>query len=156
VRVKPETSELTDAGAALLEADGTWGRLTLPQEDPFSRRAAYRSHSISYRDRARGFATDLFQGDDQLVEAIATLESGAARDVYLNVGAGVRRVWLNGERIYDNERWTGWHAGKDRIAVTLRAGVNRIVIESGDTFFVSVTDGRDWPLTPRTKGRRGR
>ena len=59
-------------------------------------------------------------------------------------------MWLNGEKVYDiKERWTGWHAGKERVPVELRAGENTLAIEALDGFFVSLTDDRDWSLTSR-------
>jgi hypothetical protein len=47
-------------------------------------------------------------------------------------------------RIYQNAGWTGWHAGKERIAAGLQASKNVIVIETGSQFSLSVTDTNDW------------
>ena len=43
------------------------------------------------------------------------------------------------------DAWTGFHAGKERIAVKLRAGVNRLVVETGGPhFFIGVSDEPVW------------
>lgn len=66
------------------------------------------------------------------------------RDVFFNTGAHLQAVWLNGKRIYRSEGWTGWHAGKERVAARLNAGRNTVVIETGEAFFLSVTDDNAW------------
>ena len=55
-------------------------------------------------------------------------------------------MWFNGVKIHDQgDAWTGFHAGKERIAVTLRAGVNRLLVEIGDRpFFLGISDGLVW------------
>jgi len=124
-----------------------WSPLRLPTLDPFANRVAQPSHTITYRDRARGFATHLTSGPDESVVGFATVRFATAREAWLNSGAMLRRVWLNGELVYDSGgRWTGWHAGKERVPVRLREGANEVVIEAGDSFFVSLTDERDWAL----------
>lgn len=146
-RHKTSEESLTVENVNSLDADETWKTLSLPQRgDKFARRSADRSHSITYRDRARGFATNLHRKNSHGIEAIATVYSDKARTVYLNTGATLRNVWLNGERIHQVRGWTGWHAGKQRIPVELRAGENQLVIEAGSSFFVSLTNEYDWPL----------
>jgi hypothetical protein len=166
-RLKPPADKLDDARAATLTtvawplvgtsavaspavpavASG-WRDLVLPQpDDKFLSRVSDASHSATYRDRGRGFATDLCRDKEQTVEAVAVVHSPDARPAFLNTGACVRAAWVNGERVFDNQgNRTGWHAGKERVPVRLVAGANRIVIESGGCFFVSVTDEFDWPV----------
>lgn len=146
-RHKTSDAPLTADEVQRLAADDTWKTLSLPQRgDKFARRLANRSHSITYRDRARGFATNLYHKDSSGIAAIATVPAAKARTIYLNTGATLRTIWLNGEKIHEIRRWTGWHAGKERIPVRLRAGENQLVIEAGTSFFVSLTDQYDWPL----------
>jgi hypothetical protein len=75
---------------------------------------------------------------------VAVIEVPTAKKVYFNTGSGLNAAWLNGKRLYRNEAWTGWHAGKERIAAELQEGKNFIVIETGPQFFLSMTEGKDW------------
>lgn len=158
-RTKPADVKLDDARASVLTmtpwppADGTgvgdgWRELVLPQpDDKFLSRVGEVSHSATFRDRERGFATDLCKKEEQSLEAVAAIDSPDARPAYLNTGAGVKAAWVNGEKVFDSQgRKTGWHAGKERVPVRLSAGTNRIVIESSGCFFLSVTDAFDWPV----------
>jgi hypothetical protein len=82
-----------------------------------------------------------------LVEAVSDIESPAQREVWFNPGANTQTVWLNGTKIYDQGTvWHGWHPGKARVPARLRAGHNHIVIESLNSFFLSITDVPDWSL----------
>ncbi|MEQ8784833.1 MAG: hypothetical protein RIC55_00980 [Pirellulaceae bacterium] len=146
-RFKPTDASLDAAAVANLAADDSWKTLTLPLSgDKFARRMADRTHSISYRDRARGFATNLHRDGSHGIEAVATIHSDDDRTAFLNTGATLHSVWINGEKVHSVRGWTGWHAGKQRIPVQLRQGENKIVIEAGSSFFVSLTDERDWAL----------
>jgi len=81
------------------------------------------------------------------VDAVSELESTEEREVCFNTGGGLAAVWLNGEKIFDNDDiggGIGRQAGAQRIPATLREGTNRIVIEAGDSFFLSVTESREW------------
>jgi hypothetical protein len=69
---------------------------------------------------------------------------GELHKVFFNTGAHLESIWLNGKRIYHNEAWTGWHAGKERVPAELREGRNTILIETGGEFFLSVTDDDSW------------
>ena len=70
----------------------------------------------------------------------------AEKQAYLQIGIGASTVWLNGTKIHDQgNAWTGFHAGKERIAVKLRTGVNRLVVEiDGPHFFMGVSDELTW------------
>jgi lysophospholipase L1-like esterase len=114
--------------------DGEWTALRLPQ-------AGKAAHWWMDQERRRGFAVEL---GSKRVAAVATLESKEAREVFVNTGAELSSVTLNGTRIWKSEGWTGWHAGKERIAARLVAGTNTIEIEAGGAFFLSVTDENSW------------
>jgi lysophospholipase L1-like esterase len=119
--------------------DGEWKALALPQ----SGKAA---HWWFDQERRRGFAVELdkLAGPGKRFAATATLESREAREVYFNTGADLGAVTLNGRLLWKSDGWTGWHAGKERIAARLAAGSNTIEIESGAAFFLSVTDENTW------------
>ena len=119
--------------------DGEPKPLTLPQPRPAA-------HWWFDQERRRGFAIELekLAGAAKRFRATAALESKEARDVFFNTGADLVSVTLNGALVWKSDGWTGWHAGKERLAARLAAGTNTIEIESGATFFLSVTDGNSW------------
>src|SRR5262249_27348552 len=99
------------------------------------------------QERKRGFALSLNKqigpGPKGYV-GVAVHTSKEGRTVYFNTGSDLRTIWLNGKRIYKNEGWTGWHAGKERTAAPLRQASNFIVIEAGGQFFLTTTETTDW------------
>ncbi len=145
---KPFQQKLDPQTVRDLEPDAAWKILTIPQpEDTFLGRLADSSHSITYRDRARGFATNLLHHPGEITEAVAYIDSDRDKNVFVNTGAMLNTIWLNGEKIFDRDgKWTGWHAGKERIPAHLKTGQNKIVIEIESSFFLSITESRDWPL----------
>lgn len=62
----------------------------------------------------------------------------------LACGAGLPFPLEDSWRIYHNEEWTGWHAGTRSLPAELREGRKTVVIETGEPFFLSVTDKDDW------------
>lgn len=147
-RAKPSAEKLTEQTVSHLPPDG-WTDLLLPQpDDRFCSRVPDLSHLCNYRDRARGFATNLPRNADEWIEATATVESSEDITAVVNLGSAVQTVWLNGVRIYDGvgKHNRGMHAGAERIPVSLRAGPNHVVVEAAGSFFVSVTDEYDWPV----------
>jgi len=119
--------------------EGEWKTLTLPQ-------AGKAAHWWFDQERRRGFAVELDQvvGPGKRYQATAEIDSKEARDVFFNTGADLGSITLNGTALWKNEGWTGWHAGKERLPARLAAGRNTVVIESGATFFLSVTDENNW------------
>jgi hypothetical protein len=131
---------LDDAAVAALQVDDTWKDLTLPQTEPLP-------HWWPEQERQRGFAQalDRLAGPNDRYVAVATIEELIPRKVYLNTGAGLEKIWLNGKRVYERPaEYTGWHAGRERIPATLKAGRNVLVIETGKDFFLSVTETDNW------------
>jgi len=58
------------------------------------------------------------------------LTADAPRAVWLNTGEASPSVWLNGRLLHrQGAAWTGFHAGKERLAAELVAGRNTLVIE---------------------------
>jgi lysophospholipase L1-like esterase len=113
--------------------------LTLPQ-------STKPAHWWFDQERRRGFAVELEKtaGSARRFAASAVLESKEAREVFFNTGAELASISLNGRLLWKSDGWTGWHAGKERIAARLDAGRNTVEIESGGAFFLSVTDENSW------------
>ena len=80
------------------------------------------------------------------IQAVAQIDAADEKQVYLQIGIGASSVWLNGVKVHDQgDAWTGFHAGKERIAVKLRAGANHLVVETGGPhFFLGVSDEMVW------------
>ena len=140
VRVAPADQYPLDEKTALrlLAADG-WKELALPETKP-------RQHWWEDQERQRGFAQSLAElvAPGKNYQALVEISAEKARPVYFNTGAQLESIWLNGKRIYRSQGWTGWHAGKERVAATLEPGKNLVIIESGGAFFLSVTDDNSW------------
>ena len=137
----PKTPPLDEKSIASLKADdNSWKSYKLPESEPQT------TMKWLEQIRRQGYAisVDKIIGPGKLYYGIAELRSDAPRDVYFNTGAQLQAIWLNGKRIYRSDGWTGYHAGKERVPARLNAGVNRIVIETGGQFFLSVTDTNDW------------
>jgi lysophospholipase L1-like esterase len=139
VRGAPDAGTMLDEKTvAALKPEG-WKIYTLPEKDTLS---AWWPE----QERRRGFAQSLdkLAGPAKRYQAVAIVEAEKPRSVFFNTGAQLETIWLNGKRIYKNEGWTGWHAGKERISARLEAGKNTVVIETGPAFFLSITDDSDW------------
>ncbi len=130
---------LTEETAAALTPDDSWKPYALPEK------VAVPMWWLD-NERQRGFAVSLpkLVGPAKEYRAVAVVDAKKAGKVFFNTGAQLESVWLNGKRVYHNEGWTGWHAGKERVPAELREGRNTVVIETGEPFFLSVTDNDDW------------
>jgi lysophospholipase L1-like esterase len=125
------------ADVAAIQSDATWKELSLPE-------AHKQDHWWGEQVRQQGYAmaVSAVAGKSQRYVGVATIASPRRRSVYFNTGAGLEEVWLNGRRIYQaGPEYLGFHAGRNRIPAMLDAGENRIVILTGEQFFLSVTDG---------------
>jgi len=142
VRPAPADARLMDAAVINLKSDAAWKSVTLPQ-DPA---AVPAGDWWLEQERQRGFAVslDFVAGQAQRYQGVAEIANTKARTVYLNTGASLETIWLNGKKIFQNPKDSGWHAGKERIPVTLRPGINQILIETGSRFFLSLTDDNQW------------
>jgi lysophospholipase L1-like esterase len=138
-RMTTLASPLTEETARALRPRRDWKRLTLPL------RAAHTSW-WDEQERACGFALGLkaLLGPAKRYVGIATVKARADAPAVLNTGAGLQAVWLNGVRVYQSDGWHGWHAGRERLPIALRRGTNTLVIETGENFFLSITDKFDW------------
>jgi len=153
VRYRPEDADLmTAAQMEAMDRERGWQSLQLPQPlDRFAKRQVRPWTSKNWVNRQRGFATLLY-GDGKTsqptagVIGIASIESDGDREAWLNGGGGLRQAWINGELVLSPGKWRGGHAGSVRLPIHLKEGINELVIETGNTFFVSVTDEFDWSL----------
>jgi RNA polymerase sigma-70 factor (ECF subfamily) len=129
--------------AGLGPQGAAWTKWALPERGPA------RTWWLE-QERQRGFALSLKEGlgeakETKVYQGIAYLHSDRARQAILHTGGHLVSAWLNGQRVYKNRDWTGWHAGKERLPVRLRAGRNVLVIECGAEFFLSVSDDAELP-----------
>jgi len=139
--VAGKATPLDDAAAAALQADATWTAYSLPETE------AVANNWWLEQERKRGLAVTLEKalGKAPAYEGLAAIEAAQAKTAYLNTGAALQSVWLNGKRVYAaGEEWKGWHPGRERMPVELRAGRNTLVIRTGNAFFLSITDDNTW------------
>ena len=125
------------------ESEG-WKTYTLPDPPPDAKPTA---EDWWEQERRNGFGCRLEQEIGKgPIQAVAVVESPAARKAFINTGVGISTVWLNGTKIHEQgAKWTGFHAGKERIPVELKQGKNTIAVEiNGGQFFLSVTDKMVW------------
>ena len=138
--VKENQPPLDENAVKALKPDGAWRTHTLPEKNKIAR-------WWIDQERQRGVAVSLHEtvGAAKSYIAVAEVPCSQARDVYLNTGAELRSVWLNGRRLLGpDDPYRGWHPGSYRLPVRLQAGNNRIVVETGSSFVVMLTDVRDW------------
>jgi hypothetical protein len=135
VKAIEKSAVLDDRAVRGLKPDSSWKTLTLPQKERLP-------HWWQDQERQRGFAQalDRLAGTSQRYLGVAAVEAPRAGNAFLNTGAQVTAVWLNGRCIFKSEGWTGWHAGKERIPIKLKKGKNNVVIETGPAFFLSITE----------------
>ena len=119
VKALDKADALDEKAAAQVKPDESWKALTLPQKEPLA-------HWWADQERQRGFAQglDKLAGPGKAYLGVATVEAAKAHKAFLNTGAQLSAVWLNGKRIYKGEGWTGWHAGKERVPIELKEGKN--------------------------------
>jgi len=138
-----QSPPLDDQTAQDVKTNDTWSAYTLPE-------AAPQDAPWLEVERQCGFALSLDKtigkGKAKNFIGIAHVEEKAPRTVYFNTGAELQTVWLNGKRIFKFAAppWPGFHAGGNRIQADLVKGDNVIVIETGSTFFLSITENHDW------------
>lgn len=133
---------LTAEDVAAMKITDEWQDFTLPE-------AKVIADSWWREDeRQRGYATQMefYLGKSWGYAGMVNVKSLKERQVYFNLGVNVHKVWLNGAEVYSYpEKWyPGWHAGRERVQVTLLKGNNTIVIETGKEWFFSITDDMNW------------
>ncbi len=131
--------DVADEAARALHPGRGWKTLTLPERTALP-------NWWEDQERRRGFAVLLKTrvGAGKHYYGVAVLYESAAHTAWLNTGAGLQAVWLNGARVYRAAESRGWHAGRERIPISLTSGANTLVIDAVDNFFLSVTANNDW------------
>lgn len=141
MRVNPDKAPLDEKSVLAIKPDKSWLKLHLPETTP-------QTEPWLEIERQNGFALSLTQliGKSAGYQGVAVIKAKKPKTVFVNVGAQINAVWLNGMRIYIRVEppWTGYHAGRVRIPTALAKGNNTIIIETGDQFFLSITDNNDW------------
>jgi hypothetical protein len=139
MKASTDGKTLDENTVAALNIDDTWVKYQLPESEKLP-------NWWQDGERQRGFAVSLAAklGKAKRYFGIAYIDAEKPREVVINTGASLQAVWINGTRVYKNTQYRGWHAGCNRIPVTLQTGRNTLVIEAADSFFLSVTDSVDW------------
>ena len=141
---KQKPQALDEKSVNELAPDGAWKTYVLPDAVPDAKPSA---EDWLEQIRRNGFGMQVEkQIGKGLVQAVAVIDAPEARKAWINTGVNVSTVWLNGRKLHDQgPAWTGFHAGKERIAVDLKPGKNVLAIEiAGSQFFLSVTDKLVW------------
>ncbi len=140
---KGEPVRLTEESVTKLTPDGDWISCTVPEKEPVA--ASPEIWLEQMRRVGAVMKTDKYIGHVQLGQGVAEVNSVGGGPAYIQTGMGIATIWLNGVKAHDQMHiWTGGHAGKDRIPVTLVKGANTIVIEFKDNFFLAVTPYMIW------------
>lgn len=137
IRLTPET-------VGLLKPDATWHPYKVPDRIPAG---APPAEEWTEQIRRNGFALQMsVVAGGKPIQAVADLEASESRQAWIQAGGDIAAIWLNGAKLHDQgQAWTGFHAGKERLPVTLASGRNRLVIEAaGQHVFLAVTDKRVW------------
>jgi RNA polymerase sigma factor (sigma-70 family) len=141
IRIAPGGQALNERLVLRLVSESKrWSAYTLPEKGPAA--SWWLEH-----ERKRGFALSLNKllGVAKGYQAAAHIQSDRSKQAFLFTGGHLERVWLNGHLVYWSRGWTGWHPGKERVPVRLRAGRNDLVIECGSDFFLSVSEESEMP-----------
>ncbi|MCM8526093.1 MAG: hypothetical protein NE327_06225 [Lentisphaeraceae bacterium] len=103
-----------------------------------------------YQAKSLGFGLEMSGVYSNTIRAVSHFDADGGRKV-LNIGGGVKEIWLNGELIkggLTNMFKDGRHPGGRRYEVNLKPGKNTIVLDCTMNFFVSLTDDDQWGLQP--------
>lgn len=127
-----------------------WRPLTLPMAVDKGYTSRFINSYMLYETQAKalGFGLEMSGVYSNTIRAVGHFDSEGG-DKVLNIGGGIKEIWLNGELIesgLSNVFIDGRHAGGRRFAVKLKAGKNTIVLDCTMNFFVSLTDDDQWGL----------
>ncbi len=147
--------ELTESSASALTLESCPAALELPEKtggDPAMWPEQERQRGFAMNLSGRAVPAERFVG-------VAEVQSDTDKTVTLAVGGPVRKVFINGKLALKpaQEGRAGWHAFKEDVNVELKKGINRIVIETGNSFFLSLTEPENLlaqaPVIPFTSVR---
>lgn len=127
---------LSDVIAAKLDVHTCTATVNVPGDAPGD--PSVWTEQEHHRGFVQGLGKQVGPGDRFF--GIARVKSAGAQSAVLNTGAALKAVYLNGKQVFVSSGWAGWHAFKEQIPVQLQAGENTLVVETGDNFFLSLTD----------------
>jgi len=140
VRAVDKTTDLTEENIKEVVLDDSWKTHALPETEK-------NPGWWLEQQRARGVSMQLSRvlGEDKRYQGLAIIKSDHEKQVYINLGAGVGKVFLNGAQVNKIDLGQfGYTAGARREKVTLKAGDNTLIFQTDKWFFVSVTDDDKW------------
>ena len=132
-----------------------WQPLSLPMPMDKGHTSRFVSPYMMYEYQAKslGFGLEISGVYSNTIRAVSHFNAAGGMK-FLNIGGGVKEIWLNGELIKDgltNMFKDGRHPGGRRFKVNLKPGKNTIVLDCTMNFFVSLTDDGLWGLQPPVK-----
>ena len=127
-----------------------WNKISLPMDVNKGHTSKFVNPYMLYNHQAKslGFGLEMSGVYSNTIRAVSHFNSEGGSK-FLNIGGGVKEIWLNGELIKDgltNMFRDGRHPGGRRYAVTLKPGKNTIFLDCTMNFFVSLTDDLYWGL----------
>jgi lysophospholipase L1-like esterase len=138
---------LTADDVSKLAADGTWTPFDVTQSQPLADSPEIWLEQM--RRNGAGMNLDKLLEKNGMAQGMAEVTSVDGGPAYIQNGMQIKTIWLNGVLVHDQvqnqkEVWRGVHAGKERIPVNLKKGVNEIVIEFNGNFLLLVTHDLIW------------
>ncbi|MCM8538336.1 MAG: hypothetical protein NE334_20505 [Lentisphaeraceae bacterium] len=128
----------------------SWPQISLPMPADRGHTAKFINPYMNYEYQTKelGFALEMSGVYENTIRAVSEFESEGG-NLFLNIGGGVKEIWLNGEMITSgltNMFLDGRHPGGRRFPVKLKGGKNKIILDCTMNFFVSLTETNDWGL----------
>ncbi len=137
---------LTEATVVAVAADASWKVIHVPLEK--TEFSVQDWQSLAWLDdfRKEGMAIqlDVNVGRAEKFIGLAKLSSDREKSVFIQTGGEVSVAWLNGKQVCKNDGLCGWHPGRDATPVTLRAGTNTLIVETGRNCWIRVNDKPLW------------
>ena len=129
-----------------------WDKLSLPMNINKGYTSKFVNPYMLYNHQAKslGFGLEMSGVYSNTIRAVSHFHSEGGTK-FLNIGGGVKEVWLNGELVkagLTNMFKDGRHPGGRRYAVSLKPGKNTIVLDCTMNFFVSLSEDGQWGLQP--------
>ena len=128
-----------------------WDKIHLPQpaQDKISARLLIPHQTYPIQARSLGAAMSITKDYRNKTRAVAEVYSENESKKFINLGEDIKAVWVNGKKLQKEFLGIyidGRHPGFYRLPITLKKGLNTIIIEANNSFFVSITNKIDWGL----------
>ncbi len=101
----------------------------------FDKQVKWATHRASAKDHGRMNLERLYSPNSDVVAyGYAEVESPSARDAELLVGSDdTITIWVNGKKVHETHGDRGWNYDADKVQVHLDKGVNKVLIQCGNT-----------------------